>query len=88
MACNKDQTEADRIIAGLPIRQGGTGRHKCAACAYEAGFENGQNRNVSFDINGFINKLERSQKGVRRHKDPLEAYSIGFFHGLSFDVAE
>lgn len=49
MACKKDHTETDKIISGLPINQGGIGRHKCAACVYEAGFENGQNRNISFD---------------------------------------
>lgn len=29
------------LLAGLPPSQAGAGRHKCAVCAYEAGFEAG-----------------------------------------------
>ena len=29
----------DVIMIGLPANQSGKGRHKCAYCAYEAGYE-------------------------------------------------
>ena len=45
MACKKDHTQIQRIMSTLPTDQGGVGRHKCAACAYEAGFEEGYNLN-------------------------------------------
>lgn len=83
MACDRSHIESDQVIASLPISQGGPGRHKCAACAYEKGLDNGLKRDVTFDISGFIDRLEYSQKGARRHKDPLEAYTLGFFHGLN-----
>lgn len=83
MACNKDHSETDIIINELPINQGGFGRHKCASCAYEKGLENGINRNLNFNLEKFIQDLNESQKGLRRHRDPAEAYSLGFFHGLS-----
>jgi hypothetical protein len=83
MACKKNHTETDQIMAQLPVNQGGKARHKCASCSYEKGLENGKNRIVNFDIEGFIASLDTSQEGQRRHKDPLEAYTMGFFHGLS-----
>lgn len=83
MACKKSHEQSDKIIAKLPINQGGLGRHKCASCAYEKGLENGKRKLINFDVMDFIETLEESQKGARRHKDSLEAYSLGFFHGLS-----
>lgn len=35
MACNKDHSNIQHIMCSLPFDQGGLGRHKCAACAYE-----------------------------------------------------
>ena len=34
MACNKNHSAIQDIMATLPEDQGGRGRHKCAACAY------------------------------------------------------
>ena len=81
MACEKTHTETDRIVKDLPINQGGIGRHKCASCAYEKGFENGKNHIENFNIENFVSDLPYSQKGLRRHRDVIEAYELGFYHG-------
>lgn len=81
MACEKNHNATDIIVKDLPINQGGDGRHKCASCAYEKGFENGKNHISQFDILLFINNLPESQKGLRRHRDVFEAYELGFYHG-------
>ncbi|HNW97616.1 MAG TPA: hypothetical protein PKK00_04290 [Bacteroidales bacterium] len=83
MACKKEHKESDLIIKDLPISQGGFGRHKCACCAYEKGVENGNKRILNFNLEDFISNLEESQKGNQRHKSAVEAYTLGFFHGLN-----
>lgn len=50
MACNKDHSKLERKMLSLPTDQGGVGRHKCAACAYEAGFQAGYNLDGSLSI--------------------------------------
>ena len=44
MACRKDHSDQtiQKIMADLPEDQGGKGRHKCAACAYQKGLEAGR----------------------------------------------
>ena len=81
MACEKDHTITDKIVKDLPINQGSFGRHKCASCAYEKGVENGKIRLSDFDYIEFIKTLPNSQKGDRRHRDPVLAYILGFSHG-------
>lgn len=83
MACNKDHTQSDSVVKTLRISQGSFERHKCASCAYEQGMENGKKKILHFDVEDFISKLDESQKGDRRHRSALEAYTLGFFHGLS-----
>lgn len=83
MACNKDHSQADSFIKDLPISQGGIGRHKCAACAYEKGVENGKNHVLNFNLERYLSSLPESQEGDRRHRNPIEAYTLGFLHGLS-----
>jgi len=83
MACKKNHKQSDVVVKNLPISQGGFGRHKCASCAYEMGLINGKKRILNFDLESFITALEESQKVGRRHKSALEAYTLGFFHGLS-----
>ncbi len=41
MACKKDHTAIQGIMSVMPTDQGGIGRHKCAAFAYEQGFIDG-----------------------------------------------
>ena len=81
MACEKSHSETDKIVKDLPVNQGGIGRHKCASCAYEQGFQNGKEHKEDFSVNDFISSLPISQKGLRRHKDPIVAYELGFYHG-------
>jgi hypothetical protein len=43
----KHQRQAPReVLDRLPDSQAGTGRHKCAVCAYEAGIQEGLRRAV------------------------------------------
>ena len=37
MVCNKNHLVLSDVMNSIPTDQGGVGRHKCAACAYEAG---------------------------------------------------
>lgn len=83
MSCNKTHTVTDLIVRDLPISQGNFERHKCASCAYEKGLENGSQRLLNFDLENFISNLEESQRGDRRHRSAIEAYTLGFFHGLN-----
>ena len=83
MACAKEHKSTDRIVKDLPISQGSFERHKCASCAYEMGFKNGNEKVLNFDLKLFISELPESQKGLRRHRSATEAYTLGFFHGLN-----
>jgi hypothetical protein len=83
MACNKNHSETDLIVRDLPISQGSFERHKCASCAYEKGLQNGTDKVLNFNLEEFITNLEESQKGDRRHRSAIEAYTLGFFHGLN-----
>lgn len=54
-------------------------RHQCAACAYEQGYndaKNGLEKKFKPEI------LNISQAGVVRHKDPKQAYNVGYEEGL------
>lgn len=79
--CQKDHTSTDDIIKNIAIDQGGTGRHKCASCAYEWGFNDGQKGVKKQDINILNEILPYSQKGKRRHKSTEEAYNLGYLNG-------
>ena len=82
MACNKDHSQIQRIMATLPTDQGGIGRHKCAACAYEAGFQAGYDLNGNLNIDDVLDNLEESQAGAQRHKSPHAAYALGYYDGI------
>lgn len=64
----------------FPYDQGGVGRHKCAGCAYEKGFQDGLNRKESMNLE--LDSLSDSQAGVVRHKSPHAAYAFGYFNGV------
>ena len=66
----------------LPTDQGGIGRHKCAACAYEAGFQAGYDLNGNLNIDDVLDNLEESQAGAQRHKSPHAAYALGYYDGI------
>ncbi len=64
----------------LPDDQGGHGRHKCAACAYQKGYQDGFTLQDSPNLD--LNSLPDSQAGSVRHKSPHAAYALGYLHGV------
>ncbi|MDY3317121.1 hypothetical protein PG630_07360 [Riemerella anatipestifer] len=82
MACDKIHEETDKKVKDLPTGQEGVGRHKCASCAYEIGYEHGLQRAENVNLASVLNELEESQKGDRRHKSPHAAYSLGYYEGV------
>lgn len=38
---------------------------------------------MNFDLESFITNLEESQRGNGQHRSAIEAYTLGFFHGLN-----
>lgn len=82
MACNKDHSTIQNIMATLPEDQGGIGRHKCAACAYEQGYNLGRERSEHFDIAQILDDLEESQAQNQRHKSPHAAFALGYYNGV------
>jgi len=77
--CNKEHRYSD-TFSTLPLDQGGQGRHKCAGCAYELGFNAG--RNFEEDIQIDLNSLPESQAGTVRHKSPHAAFAQGYLDGV------
>ncbi|MDE5571889.1 MAG: hypothetical protein K2I86_07580 [Prevotella sp.] len=69
-------------MSTLPIDQGGVGRHKCAACAYEQGFRDGKEHKESIDLASILEDLEESQAMAQRHKSPHAAYALGYYDGI------
>lgn len=82
MACSKIHSNIQTIMARLPLDQGGRGRHKCAACAYERGFELGKRLEEHFDIGHEIDNLDDSQAQNQRHKSPHAAFAKGYYDGV------
>ena len=83
MACNKDHSNIQNIMANLPVDQGGRGRHKCAACAYEKGYALGLQMAEDFSIADVLDQLEESQAQQQRHKSPHAAFAQGYFDGVN-----
>jgi len=69
-------------MAALPDDQGGVGRHKCAACAYEEGFRQGNALCEQINISQILDSLEESQAGAQRHKSPHAAFAYGYLNGV------
>lgn len=82
MACNRNHDKIQLIMAELPTDQGGVGRHKCAACAFEAGYKAGYNLDGSLSIDNVLENLDESQARAQRHKSPHAAYALGYFKGV------
>lgn len=83
MICQKDHSNIQDIMENLPEDQGGVGRHKCAACAYELGYDDGISRREKLDITSLLTSLPESQAGAQRHKSPHAAYSKGYDDGVN-----
>jgi hypothetical protein len=64
----------------LPDDQGRGGRHKCAGCAYDKGYQLGllREENISMDFE----TLDDSQAGTVRHKSPQAAFAQGYYDGV------
>lgn len=82
MNCTKNHSKIQDIMKSLPTDQGGEGRHKCAACAYEKGYEDGRILESNIDINQILNNLDESQAQNQRHKSPHAAYALGYYNGV------
>ena len=82
MACKNDHLSVQSIMVKLPVDQGGVGRHKCAACAYELGLKAGFILEEQIDLNKLFEGLEESQAQGQRHKSPHAAYAQGYFDGV------
>ena len=67
----------------LPFDQGGRGRHKCAACAYESGYQDGLQQRESINLSQLFDSLEESQAAAQRHKSPHAAYAQGYLDGVT-----
>lgn len=83
MICQKDHSNIQDIMESLPEDQGGAGRHKCAACAYERGYDDGISGRGKSDTMSLLNSLPESQAGAQRHKSPIAAYSKGYDDGVN-----
>lgn len=81
MICQKAH-RYDPILEQLPEDQGGPGRHKCAGCAYERGFEDGRN-GLQPRFEAIVKNLDDSQAGTGRHRDPRQAYMRGYQDGAN-----
>jgi hypothetical protein len=77
--CSKDHRYWP-TFESLPLDQGGTGRHKCVGCAYEAGFQAGSERRENLVID--LEALPESQAGTVRHKSPHAAFAMGYMDGV------
>ncbi len=82
MICKKEHSKIQQIMSKLPIDQGGIGRHKCAACAYEKGFIDGRNHKEKIDLEELLTNLDDSQAKEQRHKSPHAAYAKGYYDGV------
>lgn len=79
MACTKKHRYND-IFNNLPDDQGGSGRHRCAGCAYDRGYQDGLLKKESIDLD--LDSLPESQAGTVRHKSPHAAYAEGYKKGV------
>lgn len=82
MACKKDHSAIQNIMSSLPVDQGGRGRHKCAACAYEQCYKDGLILKEQINLDSILNNLEESQARGQRHKSPHAAYVKGYLDGV------
>ena len=77
--CNETH-RYDQVLSNLPDDQGGRGRHKCAGCAYDAGYSAAVNRQEDININ--LDELPKNQGGLGRHKSPHAAFAKGYLAGV------
>lgn len=79
--CQKEHRH-DVYFNRLPKDQGRFGRHVCAGCAYERGYQLGFRKVTAINIESeFVNLLD-SQASSVRHKSPYVAFALGYADGL------
>ena len=83
MACSRNHENVQTVMFELPLDQGGKGRHKCAACAYELGLRAGYNLDEEINLGNLLDSLENSQAQAQRHKSPHAAYAKGYLDGVN-----
>jgi hypothetical protein len=74
------------VLETIHDSQAGISRHKCAVCAYVAGYLHGMNSSnftcpVQNTLNAVLKDLPESQAGIGRHKCCVCAYHKGFEMG-------
>lgn len=79
MICQKEH-RCDPQHNNLPEDQGGHGRHRCAGCAYERGYQDGLERKEQINLD--LDSLPESQAGTVRHKSLHAAYAAGYLAGV------
>jgi hypothetical protein len=79
MYCKKEHRHEEKFNL-IPHDQGGVGRHKCAGCAYDLGYNDGLIRKEHIHID--LDNLPLSQAGTVRHKSPHAAYAMGYYDGV------
>ena len=79
--CQQDHRH-DPFFDRLPKDQGSFGRHVCAGCAYERGYELGINKITSINVESELDDLLESQASSVRHKSPYVAFALGYADGL------
>jgi hypothetical protein len=79
--CNKSHRDWGPLRA-LPHDQGGIGRHRCAGCAYEKGFEAG--KRLEEFVTMSIATLPESQASAIRHRSPHAAFAAGYLDGVRY----
>ena len=80
MTCQKEHRYEPEFEA-LPHDQSKfNGRHKCAGCAYDAGYSLGHSKESSINID--FESLPDSQAGAVRHKSVQAAFAKGYLEGV------
>ena len=77
--CKKSHRHEQKFET-LTLDQGGSGRHKCAGCAYDLGYKDGLKRLEKIHID--LDNLPFSQACTIRHKSPHAAYAKGYYDGV------
>lgn len=68
-------------FSSLPYDQSKfNGRHKCAGCAYDLGWDLGAKK--ASELNLDYAKLPDSQAGIVRHKSVQAAFAKGYYDGV------
>lgn len=80
--CPIDHSNLDQYMNSLNEDQSNPGRHKCAPCSYQNGYEDGKNNKPKRDFKEMCDTLPINQRGAGRHKSVQEAYDLGYTNGV------